>query len=72
MNIEEYKRRIDTMHTVTGVPTYWEELQKMTAERDLWKRGVMHLIEIEDCSQTNCEICAEVFSAYEQVVRGGQ
>ena len=34
MNMEEYKRRIDNAHTVTGVPTYWEELQQVTEERD--------------------------------------
>ena len=37
MNLEEYKRRVDTMHSVTGVPTYWEALQEMTAERDKWR-----------------------------------
>lgn len=37
MNLEEYKRRIENAHTVTGVPTYWEDLQKMKAERDLYQ-----------------------------------
>lgn len=32
--MEEYKRRIDSAHTVTGVPTYWEELQQVKEERD--------------------------------------
>lgn len=34
MNMEEYQRRIDSAHTVTGVPTYWEQLQEVTRERD--------------------------------------
>ena len=38
MNIEEYKERIDKMHTVTGVPSYWEQLQEMTSDRDRWRR----------------------------------
>jgi hypothetical protein len=37
MNMEEYKRRIDNAHTLTGVPSYWEELQEMTKERDKYK-----------------------------------
>jgi hypothetical protein len=37
MDIEEYHRRIEQMHTVTGVPSYWEQLQAMTAERDRWR-----------------------------------
>lgn len=32
MNLEEYRRRIEVAHTVTGVPTYWEALQDMTAK----------------------------------------
>lgn len=32
MNMEEYKRRIENAHTLTGVPTYWEELQKALCE----------------------------------------
>lgn len=32
MNMEEYKRRIENAHTLTGVPTYWEELQKVLSE----------------------------------------
>lgn len=38
MNLEEYRNRIDKAHTVTGVPSYWEDLQKATAERDFWRR----------------------------------
>lgn len=37
MNMDEYKRRIDNAHTLTGVPSYWEELQEMTKERDKYK-----------------------------------
>lgn len=37
MNLDEYKRRVETMHSVTGVPTYWEELQNAIAERDKWR-----------------------------------
>ena len=38
MNLEEYNRRKEKMHSVTGIPTYWEELQAMTAERDRWRK----------------------------------
>lgn len=37
MNREEYNRRLDTMHSVTGVPTYWEEFQQAIAERERYK-----------------------------------
>jgi hypothetical protein len=37
MDIEEYKNRIEQAHTITGIPTYWEELQNMTEERDQWR-----------------------------------
>jgi hypothetical protein len=37
MNLEEYRRRIEDAHTVTGVPTYWVELQEMIAERDRYQ-----------------------------------
>jgi uncharacterized coiled-coil DUF342 family protein len=104
MNIEEYHERISKTHSVTGIPSYWEDLQAMTAERDklkalaeelhmramlqvksnekcadivdelteerdLWKRGAIHLVEIEDCNKTNCELCEEIFSAYEKATR---
>lgn len=32
MNIEEYRKRIENAHTLTGVPSYWEELQKALTE----------------------------------------
>jgi hypothetical protein len=37
MDLEEYKRRIEDAHTFTGIPTYWAELQEMTAERDRYQ-----------------------------------
>lgn len=37
MDLDEYKRRVENMHSVTGVPTYWEELQNAIAERDKWR-----------------------------------
>jgi hypothetical protein len=37
MDIDEYKDRIEKMHTITGVPSYWEQLQEMTKERDMWR-----------------------------------
>jgi hypothetical protein len=43
MNIEEYRDRIEKMHTVTGVPTYWEELQEVSAERDRWREAAHRL-----------------------------
>ena len=38
MNLEEYRNRIDKAHTVTGVPSYWLELQAAVIERDRWKQ----------------------------------
>ena len=38
MNLEEYKKRIDQTHTVTGIPSYWEQLQEMTKDRDEWRK----------------------------------
>jgi hypothetical protein len=105
MTPEEYQRRIENTHSVTGIPSYWEDLQNVTAERDRlktiseelhmrgmlqakatekcaeivdeltdeverWKRRVIHLVEIENCNKTNCEVCEDTFSAYEQAVRG--
>lgn len=43
MNIEEYRSRINRAHNVTGVPSYWEELQEMTLERDWLLRQVDEL-----------------------------
>jgi hypothetical protein len=38
MNIQEYHNRISAMHTTTGVPSYWEQLQYMIKERDIYKQ----------------------------------
>jgi hypothetical protein len=35
-------------------------------DRDRWKRGAIHLVEIEDCSTTNCDSCAEIFESYDK------
>jgi hypothetical protein len=43
MNLDEYRRRIEAMHTITGIPSYWEELQAMTIERDTLKALVLEL-----------------------------
>jgi GTP1/Obg family GTP-binding protein len=43
MNIDEYKKRIEEAHTFTGVPTYWQELQEVTEERDRLKKIVEEL-----------------------------
>lgn len=52
MNMEEYKKRIDSAHTVTGVPTYWEQLQEVTQERDALLREVSELrAEVQRLSQ---------------------
>ena len=37
MNLEEYHSRIDKAHTITGIPSYWTELQCMTVDRDNWR-----------------------------------
>lgn len=38
MNIEEYRRRVENMHSVTGVPTYWEALQDAVEQLNSWKQ----------------------------------
>lgn len=38
MNMEEYKKRIENAHTLTGVPSYWEELQKALQELESVKK----------------------------------
>ena len=38
MNMEEYKKRIENVHTLTGVPSYWEELQKALQELESVKK----------------------------------
>lgn len=43
MNIEEYRNRIEKAHTVTGIPTYWDELQEMTIERNRWQEAAHYL-----------------------------
>jgi len=45
MNLEEYKKRIDQTHTVTGIPSYWEQLQEMTKDRDEWRKIAKALYE---------------------------
>jgi hypothetical protein len=37
VNLEEYRKRLDRSHTFTGVPSYWEALQEMTAQRDRYQ-----------------------------------
>ena len=69
VNLEEYNRRIENAHTVTGVPSFWEELQAMTEDRDRWRRGVIHLVEIMDCYAERCDQCEEVFAAYDEHIK---
>lgn len=56
MNLEEYQRRIESMHTVTGIPSYWEELQVMTAERDAALLTAQQAI--ADCERLRAELKA--------------
>lgn len=35
MDMQQYQDNIERLHTITGFPSYWEQLQKMTKERDL-------------------------------------
>lgn len=53
MNIEEYRNRIEKAHTFTGIPSYWDELQEVIAERDRLRRLVAELLPfmIEDVRQ---------------------
>lgn len=43
MNMEEYKQRIENDHTFTGIPSYWKDLQDMTAKRDCWRNVAKEL-----------------------------
>jgi hypothetical protein len=38
MNLEEYRNRIEQSHSITGIPSYWEQLQEMTRDRDEWRK----------------------------------
>jgi GTP1/Obg family GTP-binding protein len=52
MNIDEYRKRIEEAHTLTGVPTYWQELQQVIEERDMLKKIVEELrAEVQRLSQ---------------------
>jgi hypothetical protein len=68
MNIDEYKDRIEKMHTLTGVPTYWEELQRMTAERNRWRilaiHAWCHMGVDATCSSDDCEQCQAIEEAW--------
>ena len=52
---------IELAHRDLGI-----EIEKLIEKQDSLLRGIVHLIEIEDCSQTNCPQCEEVFSIYEE------
>lgn len=41
MNMDEYRKRIEAAHTVTGVPSYWQQLQDVTQERDDLKEALL-------------------------------
>jgi uncharacterized coiled-coil DUF342 family protein len=73
MNMEEYKRRIDNAHTVTGVPTYWEELQKVTEERDsllaLLEESANNYKELSDKFKQLTEKFTELQNRIEQLYR---
>jgi hypothetical protein len=52
MNIDEYRKRIEEAHTLTGVPTYWQELQQVIEERNMLKKIVEELrAEVQRLSQ---------------------
>jgi hypothetical protein len=45
MNLEEYRKRIENAHTVTGFPSYWEQFQEMEKQRDKWRLLCEELME---------------------------
>lgn len=63
---QQLSEQRDDINTILRLKAEVRELQ---AERDLWRRGAIHLIQIEECSTTTCEACAEVFEAYEKEVK---
>lgn len=72
MNLEEYKRRVENMHSVTGVPTYWEELQNAIAERDMWRdiADRLYAYAADPCTHDHwCDVCS-VAKDYEKAVSG--
>lgn len=73
MNLDEYKRRVETMHSVTGVPTYWEELQNAIAERDKWREIARELytwLLPSDEDDSVREAGLEAYAMYDEAVRG--
>ena len=76
MNIEEYRRRIDSMHTVTGIPSYWEELQDMTAERDSLRKiaddlykALLQMQKRRGIDLDDADLVVGALEAYEQAVQ---
>jgi len=79
MNLEEYNRRIEQSHSVTGIPSYWEDLQQAlanadaaAADRDLWKQIAGDLADClrdayDDRGWTHTW---EALQAYDKAVRG--
>ena len=43
MDMEQYQDNIERLHTITGFPSHWEQLKKMTEERDSLLRQVDEL-----------------------------
>lgn len=71
MNIDEYRRRVENMHSVTGVPTYWEELQKAIAEAEKWRK-IAEMFYARHENRRSCSLLASCkeCDAYEKAVRG--
>ena len=77
MNMEEYKKRIESAHTFTGVPSYWQELQQAVAERDNYKleierlrRAIETFINVYYNCYTTREIESLAIEELKQAVRG--
>ena len=43
MDMQQYQDNIERLHTITGFPSHWQQLLKMTEERDSLLRQVEEL-----------------------------
>ena len=70
MNLQEYKRRIENAHTVTGIPSYWTELQyamQKLQEKDAEVKKWMEVARLM-YAHYHSDNGAELIAVYEQAV----
>lgn len=65
MNLEEYHRRIEAAHTVTGVSSFWQDAQDAKALSDEWERVASMLASSLREVETHPESLAAWHRAYD-------